>query len=147
MSANFCPKCGEKTASSFRFCPACGTNLSVVAEATRAADRPVENRAAEKAVEGPTRMEVRVPSPGGDFAEVEITRWYKETGEYVERGDPLYEVESDKVIVDVSSDHAGVLVARLARVDEVVAVGSLVAVIDTAAEVGTRLPEDVGSWW
>jgi biotin carboxyl carrier protein len=147
MSANFCPKCGEKTVSSFRFCPACGADLSIVADATKAAERQAENRAVAKAVGGPTRMEVRAPSPGGDFEEVEIVGWYKESGEYVERGEPLYEMETDKVTVDVTSDHAGVLVARLARVNETVAVGALVAVIDTVAEVGTRLPEDVGSWW
>ena len=53
--------------------------------------------------------EVRVPQMGESVTEATILRWLKQVGETVSAGDPIAELETDKVNVEVPADSAGVI--------------------------------------
>ncbi|MDR7507955.1 MAG: lipoyl domain-containing protein, partial [Armatimonadota bacterium] len=57
--------------------------------------------------------EVIMPKMGDAMTEGRIVRWKKRPGEPVARGDPLAEIETDKVNVDIEAEEAGVLLQIL----------------------------------
>src|SRR4051812_10628164 len=68
-----------------------------------------------------------------------IVRWLKSEGDTVEKGEPLYELDTDKVTQEVEADASGVLLKILAGEGEEIEVGKRIAVIgeegeDVAAE-------------
>src|SRR5262249_50658986 len=54
-------------------------------------------------------MDVLMPQLGETVAEGKITKWFKSAGEAVKPGDNLFEIETDKVSMEVPSTTAGVL--------------------------------------
>src|SRR4051794_28742229 len=68
-----------------------------------------------------------------------IVRWLKSEGETVEKGDPLFELDTDKVTQEVEAEASGVLL-KIAIADGEVAVGKTVAFIGTEGE-DVPLPE------
>ena len=54
-------------------------------------------------------MDVLMPQLGETVAEGKITKWFKSAGEQVQPGDNLFEIETDKVSMEVPSTTAGVL--------------------------------------
>jgi len=80
-------------------------------------------------------VEVRVPQMGESIVEAVIGAWRKREGEPVAVGDVLVELETEKVNVEITADHAGVLERILKREGETVTVGEVIAVIAEAAEV------------
>jgi pyruvate dehydrogenase E2 component (dihydrolipoyllysine-residue acetyltransferase) len=77
-------------------------------------------------------VDVILPKWGMTMQEATVTRWLKEVGDVVATGDDLVEVETDKVNVAVEAPIGGVLTKQCAAVDDVVAVGDVIAVIDEA---------------
>jgi pyruvate dehydrogenase E2 component (dihydrolipoamide acetyltransferase) len=73
-----------------------------------------------------------------------IERWLKQEGESFEPGDPLYEVETDKVTVEVEAHQAGTLVRIIVDSTEEIIVGTTIAVIALPGESWTE--EDVDSF-
>jgi pyruvate dehydrogenase E2 component (dihydrolipoamide acetyltransferase) len=63
-----------------------------------------------------------------------IVRWLKSEGDRIEKGEPLYELDTEKVTQEVEADFAGVLLKILAQEGEEVEVGKPVAVIGEAGE-------------
>jgi len=76
------------------------------------------------------KFEIRLPKMGESVAEATITSWMKEVGETVELDEALLEIATDKVDTEVPSEVAGVLIERRFEVDDVVAVGEVIAVIE-----------------
>ena len=74
-------------------------------------------------------MDVLMPQLGETVAEGKITKWYKSTGDAVKPGDNLFEIETDKVSMEVPSTAAGVLAEIRVGAGEVAPVGAVVAVI------------------
>src|SRR5215218_4655292 len=74
-------------------------------------------------------MDVLMPQLGETVAEGKITKWYKSTGDAVKPGDNLFEIETDKVSMEVPSTSAGVLAEIRVAAGEVAPVGAVVAVI------------------
>ncbi len=74
-------------------------------------------------------MDVLMPQLGETVAEGKITKWFKSTGDAVKPGDNLFEIETDKVSMEVPSIAAGTLTEIRVREGEVVKVGAVVAVI------------------
>jgi pyruvate dehydrogenase E2 component (dihydrolipoamide acetyltransferase) len=68
-------------------------------------------------------------------ATVRVVQWLVETGEAVQRGQPLLEVETDKATIEVEAYVTGILTETLAPPDTEVEVGQVVAIIETQ-EVG-----------
>ena len=76
-------------------------------------------------------MDVLMPQLGETVAEGTISAWLKAVGNSVDAGENLFEVETDKVSVEVPAIKSGVLSAIRVDVGATVAVGTVVAVIDS----------------
>src|SRR5262249_53299742 len=74
-------------------------------------------------------MDVLMPQLGETVAEGKITQWFKSAGDAVKPGDNLFEIETDKVSMEVPSTTAGVLAEIRVPAGEVAPVGAAVAVI------------------
>jgi pyruvate dehydrogenase E2 component (dihydrolipoamide acetyltransferase) len=74
-------------------------------------------------------MDVLMPQLGETVAEGKITKWFKSAGEQVTPGDNLFEIETDKVSMEVPSTTTGVLAEIRVGAGEVAPVGAVVAVI------------------
>jgi pyruvate dehydrogenase E2 component (dihydrolipoamide acetyltransferase) len=74
-------------------------------------------------------MDVLMPQLGETVAEGKITKWYKAAGDAVKPGDNLFEIETDKVSMEVPSTTTGVLSEIRVGAGEVAPVGAVVAVI------------------
>lgn len=87
-------------------------------------------------------VEVKVPVLSESVSEGTLMSWHKKVGEYVERDEILIDVETDKVVLEVPSPQAGVLVEIVAQDGETVVAEQLLAKIDTEAkaEASTSAP-------
>jgi pyruvate dehydrogenase E2 component (dihydrolipoamide acetyltransferase) len=74
-------------------------------------------------------MDVLMPQLGETVAEGKITKWFKSAGELVKPGDNLFEIETDKVSMEVPSTTTGVLAEIRVPAGDVAPVGAIVAVI------------------
>jgi pyruvate dehydrogenase E2 component (dihydrolipoamide acetyltransferase) len=74
-------------------------------------------------------MDVLMPQLGETVAEGKITKWFKSAGEQVKPGDNLFEIETDKVSMEVPSTTTGVLAEIRVAAGDVAPVGAVVAVI------------------
>jgi pyruvate dehydrogenase E2 component (dihydrolipoamide acetyltransferase) len=74
-------------------------------------------------------MDVLMPQLGETVAEGKVTKWFKSAGDAVKPGDNLFEIETDKVSMEVPSTTTGVLAEIRVGVGEVAPVGAVVAVI------------------
>jgi pyruvate dehydrogenase E2 component (dihydrolipoamide acetyltransferase) len=77
--------------------------------------------------------EVKVPRLGQGMESGTIVRWLKAEGDSVEKGEPLYELDTEKVTQEVEAEAAGVLLKILVREGET-PVGTTIAVIGEAGE-------------
>jgi pyruvate dehydrogenase E2 component (dihydrolipoamide acetyltransferase) len=82
-------------------------------------------------------MEILMPQLGETVAEGKITTWFKAIGDAVKPGDNLFEIETDKVSMEVPATTAGVLQEIRVGAGEVAPVGAIVAVVSGAGEAGT----------
>ena len=78
-------------------------------------------------------LEMKVPSPGESITEVEIAQWLVADGDYVEKDQPIAEVDSDKATLELPAEASGVITLK-AEEGDAVAVGEVVCLIDTEAE-------------
>jgi 2-oxoglutarate dehydrogenase E2 component (dihydrolipoamide succinyltransferase) len=78
------------------------------------------------------RVEIRVPDMGNDAKEAILVAWHKQPGEALAEGEPIADVMTDKVNVEVTSPVAGVLRETRVAPDEAVPVGAVIAVIESA---------------
>ncbi|WP_441231048.1 2-oxoglutarate dehydrogenase complex dihydrolipoyllysine-residue succinyltransferase [Tardiphaga sp. 215_C5_N2_1] len=77
--------------------------------------------------------EIRVPTLGESVTEATIGRWFKKAGDAVAVDEPLVELETDKVTIEVPAPSAGVLGEIVAKDGETVAVGALLGQITDGA--------------
>ena len=77
--------------------------------------------------------EVKLPRLGQGMEAGTVTRWLKSEGEQVAKGEPLYEIDTDKVTQEVESDFAGVLL-KIALPEGEAPVGETIAWIGEAGE-------------
>ena len=77
--------------------------------------------------------EIRVPSLGESVTEATIGKWFKKTGDAVAVDEPLVELETDKVTIEVPAPAAGVLGEIAAKDGDTVAVGALLGQITEGA--------------
>ncbi|MBV8713907.1 MAG: 2-oxoglutarate dehydrogenase complex dihydrolipoyllysine-residue succinyltransferase [Chloroflexi bacterium] len=79
-------------------------------------------------------VEVRVPVLGESVVEATVGAWLKHEGDAVEAGEPLVQLETEKVNVDVSADQTGVLGGLRAQEGDTVHPGDVLATIDAHAQ-------------
>ncbi len=72
---------------------------------------------------------MKVPSPGESITEVEIATWLVEDGDYVEKDQPIAEVDSDKATLELPAEESGIITLK-AEEGDAVAVGAVVCLID-----------------
>src|SRR6266852_3124781 len=77
--------------------------------------------------------EIRVPTLGESVTEATIGKWFKQPGEAVAVDEPLVELETDKVTIEVPAPAAGTLGEIVAKDGETVAVGALLGQISDGA--------------
>jgi 2-oxoglutarate dehydrogenase E2 component (dihydrolipoamide succinyltransferase) len=83
--------------------------------------------------------EIRVPTLGESVSEATIGRWFKKPGDAVKADEPLLELETDKVTLEVNAPSAGVLAEITAKDGETVSPGALLGQI-TAGGAGAAAP-------
>src|SRR6516162_9744844 len=77
--------------------------------------------------------EIRVPTLGESVTEATIGKWFKHPGDAVAADEPLVELETDKVTIEVPAPAAGVLSEIVAKDGETVSVGALLGQIAQGA--------------
>ncbi|MCX7909829.1 MAG: 2-oxoglutarate dehydrogenase, E2 component, dihydrolipoamide succinyltransferase [Ignavibacteria bacterium] len=88
------------------------------------------------------KIDVVMPKMGESLQEGTILRWLKNVGDRVERDEMILEISTDKVDTEVPSPVAGVLVEILAKENETVPVGAVIARIETEAIETAELPTE-----
>jgi 2-oxoglutarate dehydrogenase E2 component (dihydrolipoamide succinyltransferase) len=82
--------------------------------------------------------EIRVPTLGESVTEATIGRWFKKAGDAVAVDEPLVELETDKVTIEVPAPSAGVLGEISAKDGDTVAVGALLGLISDGAGAAAK---------
>jgi 2-oxoglutarate dehydrogenase E2 component (dihydrolipoamide succinyltransferase) len=77
------------------------------------------------------QFELVMPKMGESIAEATIIRWLKNEGDRIEADEPVLEIATDKVDSEVPSTQAGILSKKLFNENDVVAVGAVVAYLET----------------
>jgi len=85
--------------------------------------------------------EIRVPTLGESVTEATIGKWFKKAGDVVAVDEPLVELETDKVTIEVPAPAAGVLTDVAVKDGDTVAVGALLGAIkEGAGAAATKIP-------
>ena len=82
-------------------------------------------------------IEIRLPQIDENVVEYTIGRWLKTAGDMVEANEPICEVETDKVTMEVVAEMAGQLTELLAAEGDQLRPGDLLAMLDPQAGVDT----------
>jgi len=87
-------------------------------------------------------IEIRVPTLGESISEATVGKWFKKAGEAVRADEPLVELETDKVTLEVNAPGAGVLSEITAETGQTVAIGALLGQLSggTAAPAAAPAP-------
>ncbi|UFU00329.1 2-oxoglutarate dehydrogenase complex dihydrolipoyllysine-residue succinyltransferase [Radiobacillus kanasensis] len=80
--------------------------------------------------------EIKVPELAESITEGTISQWLVKQGDKVEKGDPVLELETDKVNIEVNSDYSGVVAELLKEEGDDVEVGDVIAKVDENGEAG-----------
>lgn len=75
-------------------------------------------------------IEIKIPNVGESVKEAVLVEWYKKDGDTVQKDDPLFVVETDKVTLEIVAEASGTLKIREPE-GKTVAIGSVVGIIDT----------------
>ena len=95
--------------------------------------------------------EIRVPTLGESVSEATIGRWFKKAGDPVKADEPICELETDKVTLEVNAPAAGVLAEITAKDGETVEAGGLLGQISEGGAASDALhlwsaPDFRGPW-
>jgi 2-oxoglutarate dehydrogenase E2 component (dihydrolipoamide succinyltransferase) len=82
-------------------------------------------------------IEVKIPAVGESITSGVVSIWHKKSGEFVNEGEPLFTLETDKVSTEIVAEKAGVLETKVPEGQEV-KIGEVVAIIDDSK----RRPEE-----
>jgi 2-oxoglutarate dehydrogenase E2 component (dihydrolipoamide succinyltransferase) len=86
--------------------------------------------------------EIRVPTLGESVTEATIGQWFKKVGDTVSADEPIVELETDKVTIEVPAPAAGVLEAISVQQGETVDVGALLGAIGAAGGAASPAPAE-----
>jgi pyruvate/2-oxoglutarate dehydrogenase complex dihydrolipoamide acyltransferase (E2) component len=95
----------------------------------------------------PSLTDIRIPQLGEGLQEARIVRFLKMPGDSVERDEPIYEMETDKAVMEIEAPAAGILEEWTAKADDVLPIGARIGGIrtETAVDIaggGTLLVSD-----
>lgn len=83
---------------------------------------------------------VRIPQIGEGLQEARLVAVLKQPGDQIKRDEPIYQMETDKAVMDVESPYEGTLSEWLAEVDTILAIGAEVAKMEVADGVEEIAP-------
>jgi len=86
-------------------------------------------------------IEVKVPSVGESVTSGVVSAWHKKSGEFVNEGEPLFALETDKVSTDIVAEKSGMLETKVPEGQEV-KIGEVVAVIDDSKQTSKQGKEE-----
>ncbi len=89
------------------------------------------------------KYQLLLPKMGESVAEATIIKWTKKPGDYIEADEAVMEIATDKVDSEVPSPVSGKLIEQLFKEDEVVQVGSIIAIIETEEADSNDAPPPV----
>jgi 2-oxoglutarate dehydrogenase E2 component (dihydrolipoamide succinyltransferase) len=78
------------------------------------------------------KLEIKIPSVGESVQEAVLVEWYKKDGDNIQKDEPLFVVETDKVTLEIVAEGSGVLKILISE-GETVGIGAVVGTIDTEA--------------
>jgi 2-oxoglutarate dehydrogenase E2 component (dihydrolipoamide succinyltransferase) len=85
-------------------------------------------------------IEIRVPTLGESISEATVGKWFKKAGEPVRADEPLVELETDKVTLEVNAPGPGVLSEITAETGQTVAIGALLGQLSGGAAAAAAAP-------
>ena len=85
-------------------------------------------------------IEITVPPLPESVTEATLMSWHKKVGDYVNRDENLIDLETDKVVLELPAQQAGVIVEIIEQDGATVTAGQLLAKIDTAAKAAEAAP-------
>ena len=89
---------------------------------------------------------IKVPTLGESVTEATVSKWLKSQGEKVSADEPLVELETDKVNVEVPSPTSGVLGSIVVKEGETVNVGSLLGTVDKSVAGKKEIDKDINNY-
>jgi 2-oxoglutarate dehydrogenase E2 component (dihydrolipoamide succinyltransferase) len=81
-----------------------------------------------------------VPQLGESVVEARVAKWLKKEGDRVETGEPVVELETEKIDLEVGADHGGVITSIKRQAGEDVKVGDLLAVVEDGVAAAPSKP-------
>ncbi|WP_185849264.1 2-oxoglutarate dehydrogenase complex dihydrolipoyllysine-residue succinyltransferase [Blattabacterium cuenoti] len=88
-------------------------------------------------------IKVKVPSPGESITEVEVSTWLVKNGDYVNKGQIIAEIDSDKATLEISAEENGIITLMVKK-GEIVRVGDVLCLIDSSKEKIKTHKEKIG---
>jgi 2-oxoglutarate dehydrogenase E2 component (dihydrolipoamide succinyltransferase) len=86
-------------------------------------------------------IEVKIPAVGESITSGVVSVWHKKSGEFVNEGEPLFTLETDKVSTEIVAEEGGLLETKVPEGQEV-KIGEVVATIDDSKQPGAKkVPE------
>ncbi len=86
-------------------------------------------------------IEVKVPSVGESVTSGVVSAWHKKSGDFVNEGEPLFALETDKVSTDIVAEQSGVLETKVPEGQEV-KIGEVIAIIDDSKQEAKQEKEE-----
>jgi 2-oxoglutarate dehydrogenase E2 component (dihydrolipoamide succinyltransferase) len=90
-------------------------------------------------------IEIRVPTLGESITEATVGKWFKKAGDPVQADEPLVELETDKVTLEVNAPSPGVLSEIVAETGQTVAIGALLGQVSAGAASSAPAPSPVAA--
>ena len=78
------------------------------------------------------KLEIKIPSVGESVQEAVLVEWYKKDGDNVQKDEPLFVVETDKVTLEIVAEASGILKILISE-GQTVGIGAVVGTVDTEA--------------
>ena len=89
---------------------------------------------------------ITVPTLGESVTEATVSKWLKSQGEKVSADEPLVELETDKVNVEVPSPTNGILGSIVVKEGETVNVGSLLGTVDNSSSSKEKNTKEISNY-
>jgi pyruvate/2-oxoglutarate dehydrogenase complex dihydrolipoamide acyltransferase (E2) component len=80
-------------------------------------------------------ISIRIPQIGEGLQEARLVGFLKRPGDLVNRDEPIYQMETDKAVMDVESPYEGKLIEWLAAIDDFIPIGAVIAKMEVSGEV------------
>ena len=84
-------------------------------------------------------MEIKIPEVGESVREALLAKWFKKSGDLVQKDEPLCEIETDKITLDVNADASGILTIRVEE-GSTVNIGAVIGSLDERTVAAQDVP-------